>query len=70
MQEADSSLGLLLAGKDAEIRMLRDQLSQLSADLTRNLAVSDEQSCTWCHAITVTSSSCATCMCRCPTHHN
>lgn len=35
-----------LAGKDAEISMLREQLAQLSSDLTRNLAVSGCHSCT------------------------
>ncbi len=41
MQDS-ASLGLLVVGKDAEISMLREQLAQLSSDLSRNLAVSAE----------------------------
>jgi hypothetical protein len=44
MQDS-SSLALLVVGKDAEINMLREQLSQLSADLNRNLAVSCARHC-------------------------
>jgi hypothetical protein len=44
MQDS-SSLALLVVGKDAEISMLREQLSQLSADLNRNLAVSFARHC-------------------------
>jgi hypothetical protein len=37
--QAAASLDVVVAVKDAEINMLRQQLAQLSSDLSRNLAV-------------------------------
>jgi bacterioferritin-associated ferredoxin len=44
--QAAASLDVVVAVKDAEINMLRQQLAQLSSDLSRNLAVGVDCLCT------------------------
>lgn len=42
--EGAAAQELMLVAKDAEMQMLRQQLTQLSADLSRNAAVSPDVS--------------------------
>jgi hypothetical protein len=49
--QAAASLEVVVAVKDAEINMLRQQLAQLSSDLSRNLAVGACVHCTTAAAI-------------------